>query len=149
MANREKAAKVIEGRDSGDDLVQAAKEGNLPVVLAFIALGLPLNAVTSDVNRQTPLFHASCCNHRSIVAALVLAHASVDVVDAFGNTPLLISAANGQVEVCKRLIEGGKCKSINKADGAGNTPLKWAVANNKTEVIAPKVQRRQRITRTL
>ena len=58
-------------------------------------------------------------------ALLAVDRTAVDAKDGNGHTPLLIAAANGQIEVMKLLLEKGA--AVDAKDSNGSTPLTLAV----------------------
>jgi len=82
---------------------------------------------TGPVARSAPL-HLAARSGRSVecVAVLLGAGATVDAVDAAGNTALHIGATVGDAELCERLLEGGA--SVDARSKKGATPLMLAAA---------------------
>ena len=72
---------------------------------------------------DTPLLRAMHAIDRTDIARWLLAHgASTDVRDKSGNTPLLVAAGNGLLELTKMLVaEAGA--SVAEKDDDGTTPL--------------------------
>jgi len=125
-----KSVSLIEG----EDWWEAAREGKLDVVRAFVEAGRDVDSKNED--GRTALFLAARFNRFEIVKVLAQAGADVDLVDNGGWFPLLLASYSGHLEVCKYLVEDGKSASINKAENNGWTPLKCATDNNRAATIA-------------
>ena len=81
----------------------------------------------------TPLYAAANGGHKSSVALLLAAGASIDWVDKNGMTPLYVAAYMGRKSVMKELLEHGA--NINLVARGGHTPLHAAAHQGHPEII--------------
>jgi outer membrane protein assembly factor BamB len=92
--------------EAKDDLLTAARKGNLEAVKALLAKGADVN--TKTAYGQTALMLASDKGHTEVVKLLIKHKADVNVKDTFyGLTPLAWAAYNGHAEITKALLEAG------------------------------------------
>jgi ankyrin repeat protein len=101
-----------------EELLSAAKKGDLAAVKSLLPKGASVNAKTRY--DQTPLMFASEKGHLEIVKVLLEAGADVNVVDTFYKSFTALSAAarNGHAEIVKLLLEKG-ARSKDQALFAG------------------------------
>src|SRR5437762_3005377 len=114
-------------KGSGEQLVDAAREGDLGQVKKLIDLGVDVNA---QVGGQTALHAAVAFNKLAVVKELLRVGAKLNVEHYLHGTPLGIAATLGHADIAKELIKAGA--DVN----AGSvTPLASAAAHGQTEVI--------------
>lgn len=128
---------------AGDDrarLLAAADSGNMEVVKAMLAKGLPVDV--RDRDEWTPLMLAALQGHDKTVALLLERGADIEARDVNGTTALMAAASSGWLSVVKRLMKAGADMEIE--DNAGETALYMAeqfqhrrVANYLARVTAP------------
>ena len=70
------------------------------------------------------LLEAAREGHDECIKKLIVAGADLNVVNAYGQTPLNLAAGRGHDTLCKTLIEAGA--DVNVADTSGWTPFHWA-----------------------
>src|SRR5262249_18977412 len=97
---------LIDASDK-DELLAAAKKGDVAAVKALIANGADVNAKTAY--GVTPLLHAASQGHTEVVKLLLEHKADANAKDTFyGQTPLLASLDDkSNVETVRLLIEAG------------------------------------------
>jgi hypothetical protein len=90
-----------------DDLIAAAKKGDVEAVKSLLARGADVNAKTRY--NQTPLMFAAEKGHLEVVRNLIEAGADVNVTDTFYKffTALYGAASKGHADVVKLLLEKG------------------------------------------
>jgi serine/threonine-protein phosphatase 6 regulatory ankyrin repeat subunit B len=113
----------------GNQLVQAAHEGNNETVKALLAQGAPVDAKNN--NGLTPLMWAAWNGHKDICELLLTHNAHVDAKDNNGSTPLILAAWNGHADVCKLLLTHKA--SAGAKNNFGNTPLIGAAQRGRKD----------------
>ena len=109
-----------------EDLLTAARKGDLPGVKALLEKGAALEAKSRY--GQTPLFFAARNGHEDVVKFLLAKGASTNVNDTFYKMSMLAAAADkGYTGIVKDLIEAG-------AAGAGDA-LEAAAERGSTEMV--------------
>jgi hypothetical protein len=109
-----------------EDLLTAARKGDLPGVKALLEKGAALEAKSRY--GQTPLFFAARNGHEDVVKFLLTKGASPNVNDSFYKMSLLAAAADkGYTSIVKDLIDAG-------ATGAGDA-LEAAAERGSTEMV--------------
>ncbi len=73
--------------DANDDLLDAARKGDLDTVKALLEKGAPIEAKTSY--GQTPLYLAAMSGHEDVVRFLLEKGAKTDITDTFYKAPML------------------------------------------------------------
>jgi len=89
----------------------------------------------SDDNGLTPLHFAAQSNSYAVSEALILAGASVDSVDANGNTPLsdAVFHSDGSGDLIKFLLRSGADR--NKENNYGISPLELAKSIDNFDLV--------------
>src|SRR5580704_8332881 len=105
--------------DVNDDLLNAARQGNLDTVKALIEKGAPIEAKTSY--GQTPLYLAAMSGHEAVVQFLLDKGAKTDVTDTFYKASMLDFVIQRKHYAVAKLI-------IAKGNGNADEQLK-AVAD--------------------
>ncbi len=109
-----------------EELLTAARKGDLPALKALLAKGAPLEAKSRY--GQTPLFFAARNGHEELVKFLLAKGASPNVSDTFYKVPLMAAAADkGYTGIVKALIDAG-------AAGAGDA-LEAGAERGSTEMV--------------
>ena len=112
--------------DLGEDLLAAAKKGDVVAVEALLARGADVNA--KNAYGATALSYAADKGHLEVVRVLLKHKAEVNVKDTFYSaSPLDWALMRDQAAIVKALVEAG-------ADGA-EAALKAAAASGKTEIV--------------
>jgi ankyrin repeat protein len=109
-----------------EELLNAAKKGDLPAVRSLLARGADVNAKTRY--GQTPLMLAADKGAVEVVKALLGAGADVNVTDTFYKSVTALSAAaqRGHAEIVKLLIEkgaSGRENALFAAIGGGHSSI--------------------------
>ena len=108
-----------------DELIDAAKRGDISAVRKLIAKGANPNAVNNS--SITPLLAACYYGHHLVVAELVSKNADVNFKNEDDHTPLHFAVMEKQVQVLEILLKHGANPEVFESDGL--TPLMGA-ANN-------------------
>src|SRR6202167_3797068 len=101
--------------DVNEDLLNAARQGNLDTVKALIEKGAPIEAKTSY--GQTPLYLAAMSGREDVVRFLLDKGAKTDVTDTFYKASMLDFVLERKHYAVAKLI-------IAKGDGDPNKQLK-------------------------
>jgi hypothetical protein len=89
-----------------EELLEAARKGNLPAVQQLVAKGANLEA--KSPYGQTPLYFAARNGHADVVRFLLGKGAKIDVRDTFYKMSLVGAAADkGGIDVVSALLEAG------------------------------------------
>jgi ankyrin repeat protein len=114
------------------ELIEAAKENNLPEVSRLLSVGADVNAKTNY--GWTPL-HAACEKGHVQVVSKFLDHdgADVDAKDYSDWTPLHLACLRGHVAVVNELLSRGA--NAEAKNNIGNTPLHVATLHDHLPVI--------------
>jgi ankyrin repeat protein len=130
------------------ELIEAAKENNLPEVRRLLSAGADVNAKGSG--DWTPLDWACYIGHLQVVKKLEEHGADIEAKESNGSTPLHVASVNGHLAVVVELSPNdsngttttilGKRKSRAGANTEaknvlGNTPLHFASHNNRLPVV--------------
>ncbi|CAB1116578.1 unnamed protein product [Ectocarpus sp. CCAP 1310/34] len=113
-------------------LQEAAREGSTWLTAAILSTR-SIDVDGGDSSGATPLMHAICNNHPSVVSILLSKGASVSATNDDGNTALHLSAFGGYVVVTRMLLKAGASVSATGAQGA--TPLHFAAEKGHVEVV--------------
>lgn len=129
---------------SNSPLHPACDKGFLPIVHLLLSNGCKVNVQNSS--KQTPLHIAAEKGHTKIVELLLdyhinsrfFKHVSLDeeidmnIIDSKGQTALIKSILNNNIEVTKLLIENDA--DVNKADIEQRTALHYALFEGKDDI---------------
>ena len=130
----------VDGRSGFTPLIQAIRNRDYNMTKFLLSLPqIDVNAVDNWKYHFPPLSHAIQMNLPSFVELLLNNGANVNAPSKNDknpyNTPLMIAAWDGKLDLVKLLVENGAC--INQADqGNGFTALIKAVWQNHPEVVA-------------
>lgn len=121
---------------SVDDLLGAAKRGDVALAQAVLEAGIDPNSMERSPGRRrrdkTVLILAAEQGHLEMVKLLVASGADVDLSDRpgkrFGKTPLMYAADYGHSEVVKFLLSSGA--TVDAQDKRGQTALFYAVVSD-------------------
>lgn len=120
-------------------LIQAIRNRDLMMIEWLLSIPeVDINQVDEKKYKIPPISHAIQINNASIVNMLIKHGANVNEPSLNGrnyyNTPLMIAAWGGNLELVRILVEKGAC--INQVDkGNGFTALIKAVFNNHPDVV--------------
>lgn len=107
-----------------EQLIEAAKSGNLIEVERFIAQGVSVNA--ENDKGETPLLWAARKGHGAVCKLLIEKNALIDARDYKGYTPLFYTIVNHREAICKLLLENKA--SIDVEVNNGRSLLYYAMA---------------------
>ena len=119
--------------DGWTPLHLAAFFGRARALTRLLDAGAPLEAVSRNSLRNTPLHAAVAGGHVEVALQLIERGADVNARDAGGHTPFHIAAEGGYVPVVKALLARGA--DPHAVDAEERTPLARAAARNHTEVV--------------
>jgi len=126
-----KYLKLFKESVGGEELISAAKSGDVKEVERLIRSGVDLDS--RDDGGWTALMCASYKNWGEIVKLLIEAGANLNMGNSWGKTALMWASYWNWVEVVKLLIEAGA--NLNIRDNGGNTALILASYQNNIEVV--------------
>jgi len=115
-----------------NNLMDAAKYGDLEAIEDFVAIGKDVNG--GDEESRTPLHFAAAHCQPVAISMLVEAGANLESVDSKMNTPLHYAAGYGRVAECKLLLNLGASPAAKNE--TGKTPLDLAGLNDQNPVNA-------------
>jgi ankyrin repeat protein len=115
----------------GDDLVKAAKKGDLTKVQDLLAKGDDVNA--KDKKGETALMWAALGGHVEMVQTLLARGADVNAKSHDDATALMAAASNGHREVLEALLAKGA--DVNARADNGVTALMGAASNSNLEMV--------------
>jgi uncharacterized protein len=117
-----------------EELIDAAKSGDVREVERLIRSGVHLNISRDDDDGWSALVMASYWNHPEVVKLLIRSGADLNIRGDGGKTALIFASRFNNIEVVvKLLIKGGADLNI-RSDG-GRTALIWASSRNRIEVV--------------
>ena len=114
-------------------LFESLAQGKRKKLADYLAEGGNPNLQDGDNNQTSLLGIAAKYGHEKL-AGMLLQHRDLDLnkTDAAGNTPVMVAARNGHLEVVKLLLYyGAEFDAINDD---GDTPLILATRNNHTDI---------------
>jgi len=111
----------------------AAQRGHIDIIRRLINARA---TIKKDAFEKIPL-HSAAENKDTTGMAILLESYShfIDSVDEVGNTPLIIAANNGNVEVCQQLISAGANINKQACFDSNFSALHWAYFNEHSELI--------------
>ena len=115
------------------DLLNAAKNGDLQQLEFYIAAGADVNA--KDNYNETPLHHAALKGSPECVRLLLTAGATVDAKNNDNKTPLHWAAHKGSPECVQLLLAAGACVEA-KNNNNNSTPLHEAAICGSPECVS-------------
>lgn len=121
----------IDTEELNEQLIEAAKNGNLEAVQSLAAVGADVNAKCNE--GITALMEAVSFGHMSIVKYLVSCKADVDAADHRGNTALMYAALNMRTSIVEYLVSCGA--DVNAGDKNGCTVLIYTATNSYIEIL--------------
>jgi ankyrin repeat protein len=116
-----------------EELIDAAKSGDVREVERLIRSGVHLNISRDDDDGWSALVMASYWNHPEVVKLLIRSGADLNIRGDGGKTALIFASRFNNIEVVKLLIRSGA--DLNIRDNWGSTALIWASLHNQIEVV--------------
>ena len=116
----------------GDDLVSAAKEGNIEKVKELLTNGVSVNA--KNKFGFTALMLSSGSGHIQIVKLLLRKGADVNAKTKNNITALMLSSNNGKTEIVELLIDANADLNIIN-DNLHTSALLMAIKNNRKPIV--------------
>ena len=112
---------MMGGATMADDLITAARQGDIAAITAQIAAGADLEA--RDAEGATALLVATHANNIEAARLLIEAGADVNAKDAIADSPYLYAGARGHLEILKlTLTHGADLTSTNRYGGTALIP---------------------------
>ncbi|HEY2818396.1 MAG TPA: ankyrin repeat domain-containing protein [Casimicrobiaceae bacterium] len=111
-----------------EDLIVAVANDRADELKRLLARGMDPNSV--DPNGDPLLFIAARAGYRATVDVLLAAKANVNAKNRFGDTPVMVAALNGQLEIVRRLRMQGA-----ELEPRGWTPLIYAATGGHDAVV--------------
>lgn len=113
------------------ELHDAVRSKKLNEVKRLVSNGLLINS--QDKDGYSAINLAVKLNHYEIAEFLIKKDASLNIVDIYKDTPLLVSTRNSTNAISKILLCNGAKKDV--VDSKGFTPLGYAIKNNDLFII--------------
>ena len=114
------------------DFIEAAKKGDVPLIIELINKGVDINA--PDKDGYTALMYAVRNNYVWLAKILIKAGIDVNAQDAGGRTALMWTTLyDYPLQMVELLIEGGA--DVNIKDKTGRTVFDFAIREDKSELI--------------
>jgi ankyrin repeat protein len=114
------------------DFIEAAKKGDVPLIIELINKGADIDALDKDGN--TALMYAVRNNYVWLAKILIKAGIDVNAQDAVGRTALMWTTLyNYPLQMAELLIEGGA--DVNIEDKTGRTVFDFAIREDKFDLI--------------
>ncbi|HLX27098.1 MAG TPA: ankyrin repeat domain-containing protein [Casimicrobiaceae bacterium] len=111
-----------------DDLTQAVANDRVDEVKRLLARGMDPNSVNAD---SEPMLCTAARNGSAQAAqALIAAKANVDIANRYGDTPMMLAALKGHLDIVRMLQAAGA-----KLDGPGWTPLIYAATGGHDDIV--------------
>ena len=117
--------------DPGQNLIDAAKRGDLAIVQLLLSKVADVNA--KNDNGTTALIVASQAGHLNVVQALLAKGADVKAKRNDGVTALILASSEGHLDVVRMLLN--KRADVNAKDNDGHTALILASQEDHHEVV--------------
>ena len=118
-------------REYTSEMMDAAKDGNLPAVQATVSRGGDINQRSNK--GKTALMFAASENKVDVAKWLIEQGADVNVADNYGTTALIVASTAGHHEIVKLLLENGANAQVR--DESGGAPLVNAVYFGHVEAV--------------
>ncbi|KAJ3155901.1 hypothetical protein HDU89_005459 [Geranomyces variabilis] len=106
---------------------ERAKTGDLPGIESLLADPEYAGQGASDRDlHENTVLHIACKHGRTAVVEWALAQSGIDLnaLNVAGDTPLILSASQGSLEIVKMLVAKGA--DVNRANDHGNTAMHYA-----------------------
>ncbi|BDA42610.1 probable Myotrophin at C-terminar half [Coccomyxa sp. Obi] len=111
-----------------NNLLDAAKHGDLEAVQDFLAIGKDVNE--RDGDGRSALHYAVAYSHGDIVEELISSGADLEARDSKENTPLHYAAGYGRSQLVRQLLEAGAQAAAENANGQSALDLVTAEPRN-------------------
>ena len=118
--------------DANENLIEAAKEGDVEGVQKSLAQGAEITA--EDEDGFTSMYLAAIGGHVDVIKCLIAAGANKNERGCSGETPLNVAVLQGQLNVVKYFVEELKVDVDQEEEDDAN-PLHWAAAEGHVDVI--------------
>lgn len=106
---------ISPGSSWANDLVQAARAGDMKSVQMMLSRGADANGVNSY--GESALGWASFNGQTPVVAELLAAGGDANRKDALGNSPVVYAAAKGHADILRLLIgQGADCNTRGRGE---------------------------------
>lgn len=127
------AASTAQAGQLENQLIDAAKIGNVKKVRSALAEGANVNAKDND--GHTALIYAAGVGHADVAKLLLDKGANIEAKakDKWGGTALIYAAMYGNADVVKLLLDKGA--NIEAKDNNGETALFWAAESGYADTV--------------
>ena len=125
------SAVILSGCQNADDIIQAARFGDLQKLNDCIQSGIPVDH--ADPTGETALFHVIGAGSDKAFELLINNDANIQVRDSLGNTTLHKAVTFGRREFAVELIERGL--DMNATNKVGATALHYAVRSGNLGMV--------------
>lgn len=125
----------------GDDLIKAAKKGDVAKAQALVRQGVPVDS--QDKDGKTALWEATRHEKADVVAMLIEAKADLNLPSKEGETPLFVAAGRGNPKVLTMLMAAGADTSLRSP--AGTTLLMAVAGGGHTDVVGTLIKSGARV----
>lgn len=118
---------------AGDELCNAAFEGNLPELASLLGQGVPVDS--RDSHGSTPLINSLLDCNLEVFETLLAAGADVNLTHPRAPclSPLHIAACECSLDIVEKLLASGA--AVNCRASNGSTPLMWAARGNQLAIM--------------
>jgi len=122
---------LLSGCQNADDIIQAARFGDLQKLNGCIESGIPVDH--ADPTGETALFHVIGGGSEKAFDLLMSNDANIQLRDNLGNTTLHKAVTYGRSEFAGELLKGGV--DINATNKVGATALHYAVRSADLDLV--------------
>jgi ankyrin repeat protein len=103
-------------REKNNQLLEAARDGNLALVRGMLEEGAEINA-RRDISNSTPLMLAAINGREQVCKFILEQGTDMDMHTNEGVSPLMIAALRGHEDICRMLIQAGANINMREVNG--------------------------------
>ncbi len=134
------------------NLLAYSQQDTVPALLRVLHSQMGSDLTKPDVQGYTPYHMAAKEHNREMIEALAAierqrgdsTHATVDLADHQGRTPLHHCAGKGYADVMRALLDAGA--NVHVVDHLGRTPLEVAIRAGKVQLVELLLERGARVS---